>query len=88
MCLLPHLGSLPFDLLLWVGILWHPNGCLLRWERWVGEQFPGFEALFQELVEVLIFKLDWVTNRTQRRFPVSLHDVSACTVECHQDESR
>lgn len=76
-----HLGSLPLDLLLGIGIFWHPNGSLLRRERWVGEQFPGLEALPQELVEVLIFKLDRVPNRTQRGFPVSLHAGGTCTVK-------
>lgn len=88
MCVLTHLGSLPLDLLLWIWIFWHSNGYLLRWERWVGEQFPGLEALLQELPEVLIFKFDGVPNRTQRRFPVSLHAVSECTVKSHQNDSR
>lgn len=87
-CVLTHLRSLPLDLLLWIGIFWHANGYLLRWEGWVGEQFPRLEALLQELPEVLIFEFDGVPNRTQRRFSVSLHAVCECAVKSHQNESR
>lgn len=78
---LRYLGSLPLDLLLRIRIFWHTNGLLLRWERGVRKQLPGLEALLQERLEVLTFKLDGVLNRTQRWFPVGLHAVAECTVQ-------
>lgn len=86
--MLTHLGPLPRYLLLWIRIFWHANGYLLCWERWVGKEFPGLEALLQELPEVLIFKFDGVPNRTQGRFPANLHAVSECTVKSHQSGCR